>query len=92
MKKLLLVLVVFFFLQTVLPTLKSFPTTQTRANAFEHAVLNVGSIDVAKEIGGKDVDIKSHNVSSTIQDYSKDIKTSDVTNVFKQSIKTTTLS
>ncbi|MEF3254199.1 MAG: hypothetical protein K6348_01330, partial [Deferribacterales bacterium] len=41
---------------------------------------------------GKDVDIKSHNVSSTIQDYSKDIKTSDVTNVFKQSIKTTTLS
>jgi triacylglycerol esterase/lipase EstA (alpha/beta hydrolase family) len=53
---------------------------------------NVNSIDLIEGIGGKSVDILSNNVTSMIQDATKDIKSKDVTNAFKQFIGSTTIS
>ena len=92
MKKFLALLTVLCLLQALWPASRSFSAAQTRVTAYERIVPNVDSIDLIEGIGGKSVDILSNNVTSMIQDATKDIKSKDVTNAFKQFIGSTTIS
>jgi len=85
MKKFLVLLTVLCLMQAFWPAAGSFPTTQSKVTAGERIVPNVNSIELLGKIGRKSFGIQSDNVTSMIQCTSKDTKSNDVTNVFKQS-------